>query len=343
MKKKIKYVFLMLCFCLFYRDGTAQNLVPNPSFEQYISCPITIEDSTINYLSYWQPVYIYSVFGNTPDYYNICVPSSIYYNSVPINSFGNQMPRTGNGYAGLYVFGRGPIPFFEDSLPLGREYMEIRLKYKLKPQKKYYVEMYVSLADEAEYAISTMGVFFSDTALSSSRNYISRECQVQNNKSNLLSNKENWVLVADSFVAIGGEEYLTIGNFVHDSVCDSLNLNTGYINAVAYYYIDDVLVVDVDSLEFLTADIKTPREEMLTPKVQVFPNHIQEYVSIKVTNAQLNGVELFITDLLGRTIAKQTLLQELTSFSTQDWSNGMYVWSLVEDGRIVRCGKLVKE
>jgi hypothetical protein len=78
-------------------------------------------------------------------------------------------------------------------------------------------------------------------------------------------------------------------------------------------------------------------------KVQVFPNPIQDFVSIKVTNAQLNGAELIITDLIGRTVAKQTLLQELTSFSTQDWSNGMYVWSLVEDGRLVRSGKLVKE
>ena len=78
-------------------------------------------------------------------------------------------------------------------------------------------------------------------------------------------------------------------------------------------------------------------------KVQVFPNPIKDYVSIKVTNAQLNGAEIVITDLLGRTVAKQTLLQELTTFSTQDWANGMYVWSLVEDGRLVRSGKLVKE
>jgi len=78
-------------------------------------------------------------------------------------------------------------------------------------------------------------------------------------------------------------------------------------------------------------------------RVQVFPNPIQDYLSIKVTNAQLNGAELIITDLLGRTIAKQTLLQELTTFSTQDWANGMYVWSLVEEGRILRSGKLVKE
>jgi len=77
--------------------------------------------------------------------------------------------------------------------------------------------------------------------------------------------------------------------------------------------------------------------------VQLYPNPVIAHVNIKVTNAQLSGVELIITDLLGRTVAKQTLLQELTNFNTQDWANGMYVWSLVEDGRTVRSGKLVKE
>jgi hypothetical protein len=159
-----------------------------------------------------------------------------------------------------------------------------------------------------------------------------------------ITEKDNWVAIEDTITATGIEEYLMIGNFLHDTLCDTLFIgNQDTWNYASYYYIDDVLVVDVDSLESLTADIKTPREEMLTPKVQVFPNPTQEYVSIKVTQAQLNGAELIVTDLLGRTVTKQTLLQELTSFSTQDWSNGMYVWSLVEDGRLVRSGKLVKE
>lgn len=75
----------------------------------------------------------------------------------------------------------------------------------------------------------------------------------------------------------------------------------------------------------------------------VSPNPLQDYLQIKIINAQFNGTELVISDLLGRTVAKQTLLQELTTLPTQDWVNGMYVWSLVEDGRLVRSGKLVKE
>ncbi|MEI6815793.1 MAG: hypothetical protein WCL14_04215 [Bacteroidota bacterium] len=53
--------FLLIFFCQF---SFGQNLVPNPSFENYISCPTgTIEaDSCLNWHN----------FGNSPDYFNIC-------------------------------------------------------------------------------------------------------------------------------------------------------------------------------------------------------------------------------------------------------------------------------
>jgi hypothetical protein len=58
---------------------------------------------------------------------------------------------------------------------------------------------------------------------------------------------------------------------------------------------------------------------------------------------ELNDAEFIITDLLGRTVAREKLRTELTNFSTQDWAKGMYVWSLVEDGLVVKSGKVVKE
>jgi len=78
-------------------------------------------------------------------------------------------------------------------------------------------------------------------------------------------------------------------------------------------------------------------------RAQVFPNPFTNTLQIKIENAQLNGAELIITDLLGRTVAREKLQTELTTFSTQDWAAGMYVWSLVEDGLVVKSGKVVKE
>jgi len=78
-------------------------------------------------------------------------------------------------------------------------------------------------------------------------------------------------------------------------------------------------------------------------RAQVFPNPFTNTLQIKIENAQLNGAELIITDLLGRTVAREKLQKELTTFYTQNWAEGIYVWSLVEDGLVVKSGKLVKE
>jgi hypothetical protein len=96
-------------------------------------------------------------------------------------------------------------------------------------------------------------------------------------------------------------------------------------------------------LNNLSGDCVASVDERMLPRSAEFPNPFSSNLQIKIENPQLNGAELVITDLLGRTVAKQTLLQELSTFSTQDWANGMYVWSLVEEGRLVRSGKLVKE
>lgn len=74
-----------------------------------------------------------------------------------------------------------------------------------------------------------------------------------------------------------------------------------------------------------------------------FPNPFSNNLQIKIENAQLNDAELVLTDLLGRTVAREKLRTELTNFNTQDWEKGMYVWSLVEDGLVVKSGKVVKE
>jgi hypothetical protein len=104
-------------------------------------------------------------------------------------------------------------------------------------------------------------------------------------------------------------------------------------------YSDNDLSQSISNI-FCTTDIT---KTSLSSNIVVSPSPANDYISIKITNAQHNRAELIITDLLGRTISKQTLLQELTTFSTQDWANGMYVWSMVEDGRLVQSGKLVKE
>lgn len=78
----------------------AQNLVPNPSFENYLACPGgfgQLSDNAFN----WQ------AWGNTneyPNYFHTCVGE--WGSSVPQNGFGHQEPVSGEGYAGMLTFGK---------------------------------------------------------------------------------------------------------------------------------------------------------------------------------------------------------------------------------------------
>src|SRR5687768_16803403 len=81
------FLFLFGCTELVF----GQNLVPNPSFEDYDTCPEFL--SQINYAIGW------GSSRQTPEYYNSCaIPFTVA--SVPHNYFGSQYPASGNAYAG---------------------------------------------------------------------------------------------------------------------------------------------------------------------------------------------------------------------------------------------------
>ena len=67
-------------------NGLAQNLVPNPSFEDMVQCPPGW--TQIEFATGW-----INPNGYSPDYFNSCVPDTGCCNifSVPNNSYGFQM------------------------------------------------------------------------------------------------------------------------------------------------------------------------------------------------------------------------------------------------------------
>jgi len=95
----------------------AQNLVPNPSFEQYDSCPNN-NDCNIGDATGW------SCYGGCVVYCNSCAPNSPNnYNGVPYNAAGFQYAATGNAYAGEY--------FYYPNSGYGRGYMGTTLSTPL--------------------------------------------------------------------------------------------------------------------------------------------------------------------------------------------------------------------
>lgn len=224
-------------------SGKAQNLVPNPSFEEYYMCPdnAMTPGGSINFTVEWSN----PCSAGNPDYFHTCAttPSLM----VPNNGFGIHSPRTGQAYAGFYTYG--------SNIPDVREYIQVRLKDSLKANYTYCVAFYVSLADDAKYATSKIGANFSTivpTCSTSNEYLLPIIPQIENTASNPLISDQEWMLISGTFVATGGEQYLTIGNFRTDADCDTVRLPKSGWNA-SYYYIDDISVIEQTTLS-LDAD-----------------------------------------------------------------------------------------
>ncbi len=78
------------CDCEYY---ALTNIIPNPSFENFTSCPTTPFPSTVTLVNNWE-----TNGNNAADYYNTCGMTSFATNTSPTT----PLPGGGNGYAGGY-------------------------------------------------------------------------------------------------------------------------------------------------------------------------------------------------------------------------------------------------
>lgn len=185
--------FGIALFVLLSNLGWGQvNLVPNPSFEDYNSCP--------NFLAELGKCYNwYNPNLSSPDYYNSCCIQP-YPNGadVPRNWPGYQFASTGNAYSG--------IACFADSLNQ-REYIAVRLADTLNQGKSYFVEFYVSLANISMYGIDNLGMHFSTDSIFGSfpSQVLNVTPQIRNTEFDFLTDTLNWMRVSGIYVAGGGK------------------------------------------------------------------------------------------------------------------------------------------
>jgi len=218
--------FSLLWVCLskgHLLHGQSPNLVPNPSFEEYQQCPPTI--SMFYLANGWTPP-----SQGTTDFYHRCSQGNV---GIPENLLGYQLPHTGDGYAGL-------IPYSPFSLY--REYAQVKLTQALVRNVVYHVEYFVNHSNVPGAFVSNLDASFSkEPARQGIYQYglldnVTRPPQITN-RSGLLKDTLNWIKIEGNFVAEGGEQYLTIGNFL-----DNHQTEVAGEPFDAYYYLDDVSV-----------------------------------------------------------------------------------------------------
>ncbi len=305
MKKLSLFVFV---WCISYNLFAQQNLVPNPSFEEYDSCPDN--GNQVYKATGW------SSYRESPDYFNSC--ATTIYDGVPKNGFGYQYAATGDAYIGLFTYG---------GVSNYREYIGTQLSSPLVVGNKYFISIKVSLADDANCATNNIGVIFSNVQY----NY-SNPAPISNNSivysQSIISDTANWTIVSGSFVADSAFQYLIIGNFYTDSLTDSIVYSV-FSGCNAYYYVDDVCV----SPDSLACDLITTQNvfQRNIPAVAIFPNPAKDFLNLCLA---VEFSEVSIYDFLGRKVYQTFEAKKQVSINTSEFLSGVYFLLLKTESNI---------
>lgn len=221
----------------------SQNLVPNNSFENAWSCPQSYVTFPVDnpYPDWINPNY------GTPDLLHVCSEQDA---GIPDNFAGSLYPYDGVAYAGIvlwekYVYSGKEYKF------ISREYIQAKLKTKLKRNKLYCVKLQYANAGKGLYAVNALGVALTKQKIvSKGGELIIQMPQVINRPDHIMDNYNNWEELCGTYRAKGNEQFITIGNFWD-------NENTEFVNNIrenldstiiyAYYLIDDVKVFEIEN------------------------------------------------------------------------------------------------
>ena len=314
MKRRCTIILLFL-FC---SVCNAQNLLPNGSFEQYSWCPFQV--SQIDSCLYW-----FNPATGTPDYFNSCGASTV---QVPDNTFGYQQAHDGLAYAGIILRTLTANPNY-------REYIETPLLSTLVANECYHFECYCSLGNKMKYTTDALGVYFSDTIIHDITDYnpLTFTPQINNVDGNIFDTL-NWTLVEGDYTAIGGENFIIIGNFKDDANTDTIVVNNSAPDPTKIYiYIDDVSLTQVSCITGV-------KENNLISSVKTFPNPMSDKLNIQISNNE--PAEIILYDVTSRKLLEQNMIGSST-INMKNFSKGIYFYEVRNRNGEVGIGKVMKE
>lgn len=303
------YMYKILFFLFQAHFLFAQNMVPNNSFENFTQCPN--DQAQINFATGWVS------FGNTPDYFNSCATDTswAFHWSVPINWSGSQPAAEGNAYVGI----------FTKQLPTNnvREYIGVKLSDTLQMGKRYVVSFKLSMGFggllDINCASNNIGVLFSTAPFyySESTSFIKNFAHIYSG--NINSDTANWITVSGTIISDSAYQYIVIGNFFDDNTTSSIKFyDNGYSECAAYYYIDDVWVLEEDT-------INSNNSKELEKKITIYPNPVGCIVNIEVEDVYFYNAHIGIYDLFGIMKHETSLLNNKVSIPLCQYPSGVYI------------------
>lgn len=300
---------LLFSFILFTFFCRAQNLVPNPSFEDTLECP--------DFPGQVWRAEGWFVAEQTPDYFHSCCNLTHPVCGVPNNILSSRFPTTGVAYCGFGAYA---------SNMFSREKIGIKLSEKLSIGTTYYVSLMLSSVSSHIQGINggsdKVGVLFSTlkydlSNLPPTANF----CHVWS--AGIITDTLGWVKISGSFVADSNYEYLTIGNFFTDSQTNSVKYWT--INGnfrQTYYFVDDVCVTTDSNDCFTPVSIPALSKEL---PLNVFPNPTLGTATI--SSFGLLGGEFNLYNIYGQSVFRKQIepSEQKVTVDISSLSDGTYI------------------
>ncbi|GEM_PF-6865837 len=204
--------------------SSAQNIVIDPSLEDTLKCPASVgrfyspTNPGQRYIADWR-----ATTRASPDLHNTC-------------GYNNYVPHTGEGYAGIILWDPAET----------REYISASFSSPMEAGVCYYVELYVALNDNCTRTIEEFQFSFSATnpvdftwpppAPLNIPIHYQLDTPVTSN---------TWEKRSFFYQANGGEEWVTLGNFV-DNTSTTISQVSNIGSVSAYYFIDDLTITKLD-------------------------------------------------------------------------------------------------
>ena len=286
MKKIIRaLVFILFLYGIRFILEGQTNLVQNPSFETYLTCPTTLGDYEAS--NWW-------VSSQTPDYFNSC--ANTYTNGcsgVPYNGDGFQQAFQGNAYSGVCTMDYNVTSNY-------RDYISSKLTTTLNIGTKYYFSMQIASGvfyDTVHYcsqgingATNKIGALFT-TYKGSGSNYLQPKNFAHIFETTIVTDTANWTQVKGSFIADSAYQYINLGNFFDDNNTDTLRvyIHPNWVNpaaCVAYYYVDEV-VLSTDST------LLAIEKNALIENCAIYPNPISNNYFFVKSTLDIQSVSVF--------------------------------------------------
>ena len=292
----------------------AQNLVPNPGFENADTC------SSMSF-GIEGPIYWFSANGS-PDHLQSCLPYGAF-NGLPMNFFTFQEPFEGSSCAGMHTYHQNGQAEY-------REWVMAPLLEPLVVGQTYFCSLRANAAfgGNAQYpqqwlANDKVGMLFTmqDRPWTLGDSFPEPPNYAHIAHPQILSDTVGWTLVSGSFVADSAYQYVMIGLFFNNMLTDTLHL--GPQGDPWFWYPRAYTLVDVVCVSPSAdgCDLGQWAGEELATGPVLFPNPAQDQLVV----GQRGGVEAQVLDAVGRVLWQGRITSDRWVLDVGSWARGAYV------------------